>query len=373
MTDYHKHVVSNDLHHIWKIYSNPPGGVRLGATKPTSESSPASKRCLRGGCDGVAQQTSSPSASYICQTCSKSWSPLYRWKTPHRASGWLHYTTPKMILSRASKTRAWYATLGIFDSTKLNRQNVFDWRILTAYSLSIDIDVIHGTILDTKNIDALNKSIDYLKDVFSCCPESINLQTSGNGVYLMLHHSLCTEDIHITAGKFRVLLSECAAEVSKITKKRIKIDDHLINPSQVFKLAGSYHQSLPLVAIPLDTEVPLSKSVLKQSNPKHFDMHNFITSDSHILWYNNKSSTEASALDHMLDELDIETTVTDSVIHYKRIRDDGTIERTYTTNYQRDKITGAYVYSLNNSTPTTPQDDFDRRYAERCKDRGLIL
>lgn len=376
-------VIDNDLHKIYPLYSNPAEGVRLAAVKPAREYAPQSKPCFRNRCeDGVMHLTDSPAAVYECEMCGATRKPIYRWRSSDRNSGWMRFSTHKAVSYRAKYVRSWYATLGVFDKSCIYQKSIFNWDFLNAYTLGIDIDIRSGLITEYKNRVALDKTLSYLKDVFSCCENSYNLQTSGNGLYFMIHHSLCTKDIMETAGKFRMLLRECADKVDKLTGGRIKIDDQLVNASQVFKLAGSLHQTYDLVAIPVDANIKFVGADLSQTDPGKFDMHNFVDDDGKVEWYDNKKSSEAKDLYGMLDELNIDVESFGAVTFYERENKEGKVERTYNTKYQRENVVSdSYVYSVNNASymlrnsdgEAVELDEHDISYIKRIEEKRLLV
>jgi len=381
--NYYRWVVDNDLQSIYVLYSNPKEGVRLGAMKPGREHVPLSKPCPRKACDGMMNLTDSKSAVYKCEKCGKVLRPLYRWSSPYSPGNWLRFSTSKSVSNRASRIRSWYASLGVFDKDTVKQSSIFNWSFLTAYTLGIDIDIRSGLITDYRNRVELDKTIAYLKEVFSCCENSINLQTSGNGVYFMIHHSLCMDDIMQTAGKFRMLLKECAENVDEFTKHRIKIDDQLVHPSQVFKMAGSLHQTHELVAIPVDIDGKFVDMDLSQTDPIKFDMHNFVNDDGSLLWYNHSDKRESQDLYRMLDDINVEVEEVGEVTIYTRYRGDGRIERTHNTNYQRDnRVTDGYVYSVNSAASMVVRDargkmikpdKYDLAYIKRIEEHNLLI
>lgn len=379
--DYREWVIKNDLQYIWPLYCAPEEGVRLGATKPACEYSHDTKICSRTSCNGIAHLTDSPAAVYECDTCRSRSYPIYRWISASLQGTKFSFSSPDMILKRAKRTRSFYATLGVFDKDAIHAANAYDWNACNAYTLGIDIDIRKGFITDAANREALDKAVVYLKDVFSCCENSVNLQTSGNGLYFMLHHSLCTKDIQVSAGKFAMLLQECARDVSDITRKRLKIDAHLINASQVFKLAGSLHQTYPLVAIPIDVCTVFSFADLSQTNPDNFSMKNFVGEGGQVMWYGHKKISEAQDLYRMLDELNIDVIDHGAITHYERFNDDGSVEKTYNTRYQKDRGVNEYAYSVNNARYVRKDtngdiiepDDIELKFIERCERMGIFL
>lgn len=381
MIDYRDWVVKNELHKILPLYCAPKEGVRLGAVKPAREYAPNSKACGRSSCNGVSYLTDSPAAVYECDVCGNRMFPIYRWVSANLQGTKFSFMNPKMVLSRAKNTRSYYATLGVFDKDAIMSANAYDWNACNAYTLGIDIDIRKGIITDAGNREALDKAVVYLKDVFSCCENSINLQTSGNGLYFLLHHSLCTKDIQVTAGKFAMLLHECAREVSDITRKKLKIDAHLINASQVFKMAGSLHQTYPLVAIPVDVDTVFSFADLSQTCQDEFDMKNFVGNNGQVMWYNNKKKSEAKDLYRMLNELNIDVIDHGAITHYERVKDDGSVENTYNTRYQKDIGVNEYAYSVNNARHVIKDsngdilepDDVELKFIKMCEDDGLFL
>ena len=379
MIDYRDWVVKNDLHKIYPLYCNLSEGVRLAATKPARGYVPETRMCEAKGCDGIMRLTDSPSAVYRCEKCGRMKFSLYRWISASKMNTKFSFEKPSDVLSRARNTRSWYASLGVFDKKSIMMANAYDWNACNAYTLGIDIDIRKGIITDVANRESLDKAVVYLKDVFSCCANNINLQTSGNGLYCMLHHEMCTKDIQVTSGKFAMLLHQCDSDVREITNGRLKIDSHLINPSQVFKMAGSLHQTYNLVAIPVDVDTVFSIADLSQTDPDKFDMRNFIDGNR-VLWYNNRKRSERQDFYRMLEELDIEVIDYGAITHYERVMDDGSVEKTYNTRYQKDRGVNDYAYSVNNARyvirnsngDVMEPDDVELEFIRMCERDGVF-
>ena len=394
MTDVFKYVVRNRLDEVFSAYCHLPEGIRYGAV---SQYTPSFKRRFgtRRKCPyckyGIMMLKDQNRAVWQCCTCGHTKNNYFRFNGPGKQTGRLDLT-PKRVLYHCYTGRAFYSTLGIFDPEKIRLYDsrnesesfYYGWKTMNAFNLALDIDLkphVKTTIANPKNSAAFQKVLDFIKDKLSCCENNINLQTSGNGIYVILHHSLCEakDDIQMTAAKFRLFMELCNSEMEeKGLLKRVKIDTHLINlSSQVFKLAGSLHQEYDLVAIPLDYDVDLRKiNWHKEAHPSNFSMKNFIVNER-MTYYNRKDPSEKKDFFKMLDETfnDTSAIVNRSFASFKLTYKDknGNDSGFFTTELNKDKsyksISMATMYNYDGKFTTNTSDPNENEELKKIVDR----
>lgn len=382
MTNIFEYNVRNRLDEVFSAYCHLPEGIRWGAVNqytPTFKKIFGRwKKCPR--CKyGVMLLKDQNRAVWKCYKCGHQRNNIFRFNGAGKYTGRLDLTA-KRVRYHCYTGRAFYSTLGIYDQKRVelyDKRNDsasfhYGWEMMNAFNLALDIDIkdhVLGTIAHPKNSAAIQKVLDYIKDKLSCCEGNVNLQTSGNGAYVIIHHSVCTEDIQSTAAKFRLFMELAVDDMKdKGLLKRIKIDTQLINlSSQVFKLPGSIHQEHDLVAIPLSYDVDLTKiNWHKEAHPSEFDINDFIENEQ-IMFYNRKDPSEKKdflmMLDNTFDECGatIETSVTSDKVMY----DDksGNRREFLSTRLNKDKshtdISVATMYNSRGDFTTDTEDPDD--------------
>lgn len=287
--DYLNYIVKNNLDSIWSSWCNPAsgdGGIRVAAYKPLYNDSYAkwldagNKPCKK--CTGYfvipdADKQRRIINRWRCNVCSSKKDVLYRdmdKRDPNgRRTSKLYFSDNNTVRFYGNKGRTFYSTLILYDKQILNPSAIYgDASLMKSVTLGIDIDIKNGCITETKNRSELQKAIDHLKIEFldKIVPKSYNLQSSGNGIYVLLHHKLVSTDVFKTCLLFNELISEMNNDIENEFVKM----DALNGASRVFKLMGSIHQQYDLVAIPLPYDVDLTKM-----NPEQFKLSKFTIND----------------------------------------------------------------------------------------------
>lgn len=318
------HVRKNRLNELWTNWSNPKSinGIRLAAYTPFYSEDLAEmimKKCPRidksngEQCPGVwtvpkEDVERGVVTKIVCNHpgCRRYKPIIWRWV----ASGdrrKLYFNDRGVVDFYASRGRAFYGTLSIHDRKIVSPNSHYvNERLIVGTTLGIDIDIIEGTICDSGNKEDLQKTIDIVREELDTfIPNSYNLQTSGNGVYFLIHHDLCKTNIFPTMAKFNgwIINLDLIRQDAGITKTKI---DPLNSPGRLFKMVGSPHQKYDLVCIPMKFDCDVTKMNNDEFKLKNFDIANYIDIDSDrkgkLNFYDRCDKRESTALYSFLDE-----------------------------------------------------------------------
>ena len=297
--DFHHFVVDNNIDEIFVRQCNHPEGIRCVAVVPNYPSQfNIGKHILK--CDKCGGWMLLPNASeaahlYTCQDCGKQKRRMFRWQSSNSNSGKLFFETVEDVRAISKIARTYYSTLGVWDSAILDGGAVYNDKYLRGYTLGIDIDLIDGTLFDYKNVVAMNDALDMIRDELSTfVPNSYNLQTSGNGVYVLIHHSLITEDFYNAIHLWSLLLDKMVRE-HEMPRVNIQVGNDF---ARVYKMVGSIHLVLPTVAVPLPHNVNLTKF-----NMHSTEVENINTDNWKDIFYNRCDKGEATDLLRKFQEI----------------------------------------------------------------------
>ncbi len=311
-----EHIRKNNLNNIWSSYSTPKSiaGIRLNASTPIYNEYLAKniiKKCPRVDkngiiCGGILEIPKDDIDRGIIHTlkcsnpkCRKYKTIIYRWlsSTDKRK---LHFNSPEKVDEYAPQGRAFYGTLTIHDKTTIQpKAQYVNEKLIKACSLGIDIDIINGTIIDSTNREELQKTIDLItEELNTFIPNSYNIQTSGNGIQIFIHHNLCKINVFETMAKMNALIIhlDLLRKEKGITK--IKIDP-LNTPGRLFKLIGSPHQRYDLVCIPINEN--LTKIETNEFKLENFDINKYRDENDKLTFYNKCDINETKALYETLE------------------------------------------------------------------------
>jgi hypothetical protein len=312
-----EHIRKNNLNEIWSSYSTPKSidAIRLNAYTPIYEESYVkylSKKCTRMDknkviCNGTLQVPEEDIERNVIHTlkcsnpkCRKYKRIIYRWinsKDKHK----LHFNTPEKVDEYATQGRAFYGTLSLHDKQVIQpKVQYVNEKLIKACSLGIDIDIKSGNILDLNNREDLQKTIDIVSEELNTfIPNSYNIQTSGNGVQILVHHNLCRVNVFETMAKMNGLIIhlDSIREEKGITKTKI---DPLNTPGRLFKLIGSPHQKYDLVCIPINEN--LMKMESNEFKLENFNINKYRDDNKKLLFYNKCDVNETKSLYEVLDK-----------------------------------------------------------------------
>lgn len=306
--DYKDYIIRNKLDAIWTDWSNPSDGIRTAAYKPIYTDSYAAwadagnKKCTKKKCTGIFVIPDEDKKKRImnrwrCNVCSTKKDILYRdidrVDPQGRKKPKLYFLNSDMVRYYAGKGRTFYSTLIVYDKKIIEPSAQFsDVSLMKSVTLGMDIDLKSGNITDIKNREELQKVIDKIKEKFLdiVVPGSYNLQTSGRGVYILLHHELVKKNVFEICTLYNALIIELNDEIEN---DFVKIDA-LNGPSRVFKLVGSIHQEYDTVAIPLRHDCDLTKMKDDDFKLENFDINNYINNDNGRLEYYNRCDMKDS-------------------------------------------------------------------------------
>lgn len=284
----------NRLNELWTAWSNPKNinGIRLAAYTPQySEdlSEMLIKKCPRidgqtkKRCPGVWVLPKEDIergivTKIVCNHpgCRRYKPIIWRWV----ASGdrrKLYFNSKELVDFYATRGRAFYGTLSIHDNKIVApKSHYVNEKLVVGTTLGIDIDTIEGTICDSANKEDMQKTIDLVREnLDTFVPNSYNIQTSGNGVYFLIHHDLCRANIFPTMAKFNgwLIHLDNIRQEKGITKTKI---DPLNSPGRLFKMFGSPHQKYDLACIPMTVDCDITKIENDKFKLKNFDINNYI-------------------------------------------------------------------------------------------------
>lgn len=313
--DYQNYVIKNKLDLIWAGWCNPStGGVRVAAYKPIYEDwyakwhDAGNKKCTKKRCNGILVIPDEDKRRRItnilrCNVCSTKKDIMYRDVEKRGLDGKkkpkLHFPNPEAVRYYAKLGRTFYSTLTVYNKQILNPdEDYVDVKLMNSSTLGVDIDIKYGCITDQRNREELQNVINYLrKEFLDIVPNSYNLQTSGNGVYILIHHGIVNKNIEHTGALFNAWIAKMN---EKVENDYVKIDA-LNAPSRVFKLMGSIHQQHDLVAIPLEHDVDLTKMNPDQFKVKNFNIYDYIDDTGKLKYYNRCNIDDSITLYHYLE------------------------------------------------------------------------
>lgn len=317
--DYLDHIIKNKLDMIWQGYCNPKSveAIRLAAYAPIYSDKIVElleRKCPRKECNGnmvvpLDDRIRRIVNKIVCNgtvkgsACGNYKMILYRWvSASDQTKLWFQDTDTVKFYGGIGRT--FYATLSLYDKRILPKSSMYvNEGLMKAHTLGMDIDIKQGrgTICDSENREEIDVVLDIIREELDTfVGGSYNLQTSGNGLYVFLHHNLVKVDIFNQMARFNGWINYLNNVIKENGVTRIKIDP--INmPSRVFKLIGSIHQKHDLVCIPLEHDCHVSKMSSDEFKLKNFDIGKFII-DGKLQFYNRYSDKDKRSLYNFLDE-----------------------------------------------------------------------
>lgn len=317
--DYLNHIVKNKLDHIWHGYCNPKSvdAIRLASYTPIYSEKLVElleRKCLRQGCNGnlivpLDDRIRKVINKIVCNgtvkesACSNYKMILYRWVSASDQTK-LWFQDVETVRYYGEIGRTFYATLSLYDRRILPKSSMYvNENLMRAHTLGMDIDIKSGkgTICDLINREEMDKVLDIVRsELDTFVGGSYNLQTSGNGAYIFLHHNLVKVDIFNQMGRFNSWINYLNRLIKGNGITRIKID--AINmPSRVFKLIGSIHQKYDLVCVPLVNDCHLRSMHSDEFKLKNFDIKKYII-DGKLQFYNRYNEKDKKSLYDFLEE-----------------------------------------------------------------------
>jgi len=332
---YLKHITDNNLDNIWTGWCNPKSveGIRVAAYTPLYNDqhiSALEKPCSKKSCKGGTYRYSLDDKKNrilnwrTCDVCNAKISSLYRWTSRYDKTK-IWFNSPEIVRRYAQQGRSFYGTLTLYKKEIISpRSQYSNENITLAHTLGIDIDIDKGNICDKENRKELDKALEVIRDELSTfAPKSYNLQTSGNGVYVFLHHKLCTTDIRNTMYIFNRWINSLQDKCEKLGMKGIELD--AINVlSRVYKLVGSIHQQHDLVAIPLEHDIKLESMDSNEFKLKDFNMSKYYV-DNKINFYNRLDVNEKGSLYKFLDEFTVNSDLRNDKLYQNYMKETGKI------------------------------------------------
>lgn len=312
-----EYIKNNELDTLWLNLCNLDEGIKVSAYTPLFPDnniiSYFEKKCTKKDCNGTLSIPMDDADNRVvfkrvCNgnnkglICNKSESILYRWISPINKSK-LWFNDFETIYKYALIGRTFYSTNVVYDADIIkSKSNYTDEKLIKSCSLYMDFDIKQGTILDVNNKIELDKSISIVRErLDTFVPNSYNIQTSGNGAYIILHHKLATKDLFNIMAKYNAWIRYMDEMLQKEGITKIKID--AINmPSRVFKLVGSPHQKYDLVALPLEYDCNISKINNDEFKLKNFNIDNHKSDNGTVNFYNRFKKSDTKSLYDFLDE-----------------------------------------------------------------------
>jgi hypothetical protein len=315
--DYLNHIKKNKLDLIWFGYCNPKSvdAIRLSAYTPIYNDKIVElleRKCTRKNCDGslvvpLDDRVRKVVNKIVCNgninggACGNYKMILYRWVSAGDQSK-LWFQDIGTIKHYGDVGRTFYATLSLYDRKIIPKNALYvNESLMRAHTLGMDIDIKKGTICESINKEEIDKVLEIVREQLDTfVGGSYNLQTSGNGLYIFLHHNLLKVDIFNQMGRFNGWIRYLNDIIKEKDIRRIKID--AINmSSRVFKLIGSIHQKYDLVCIPIEFDTYLSKVNNNEFKLEHFDIDKYIV-DGKLQFYNRFEGKDKKSLYDFLEE-----------------------------------------------------------------------
>ena len=319
--DYLKYIVDNKLDSIWYGWSNPRSvdGIRLSAYAPIYSEKLVElleRQCVRKGCNGnlivpLDDRVRKIIYKMVCNgtinesACGAYKAVLYRWVSASDQTK-LWFQDTDTVRHYGELGRTFYSTLSIYDRRILPKNSLYvNESLMKAHTLGMDIDIKNGrgNICDLENREQIDVVLNIVREQLNTfAGESYNLQTSGNGVYIFLHHNLVKVDIFNHMSRFNSWINYLNTILKENGVARIKIDA-LNMPSRVFKLIGSIHQKLDLVCIPIEHDCYISKMNSDEFKLKNFNIQKYISPDTGKLkFYDRYNEKDKKSLYDFLEE-----------------------------------------------------------------------
>lgn len=315
--DYLNHIIKNKLDQIWYPYCNPKSveGIRLAAYTPIYSEKLVElleRKCLRKECNGnlivpLDDRVRKVINKIICNgtvkgsACGNYKMILYRWvSASDQTKLWFHDTNTVKYYGELGRT--FYATLSLYDRRILPKSSMYvNENLMMAHTLGMDIDIKRGTICDIENREEIDKVLDIVRgELDTFVGGSYNLQTSGNGLYVFIHHNLVKVDIFNQMARFNGWINYLNKAIKEVGITRIKID--AINmPSRVFKLIGSIHQKYDLVCVPIEHDCHIAKMDSDEFKLKNFSIEKYII-DGKLKFYDRYNENNKKSLYAFLEE-----------------------------------------------------------------------
>lgn len=317
--DYLNHIMKNKLDQIWYSYCNPKSveAIRLAAYTPIYNENFVElleRKCSRKECSGdlvvpLDDRIRKIINKIVCNgtvkgsACGNYKMILYRWvSASDQTKLWFRDVDTVRYYGKIGRT--FYATLSLYDRKILPKNSMYvNENLMRAHTLGMDVDIKSGkgTICDIINREEIDKVLDIVRgELDTFAGGSYNLQTSGNGLYLFIHHNLVKVDIFNQMGMFNSWIKYLNNVIKENGVTRIKIDP--INmPSRVFKLIGSIHQRYDLICIPLEFDCHISKIESNEFKLKNFDIEKYIV-DGKLRFYNRFDEKDKKSLYDFLGE-----------------------------------------------------------------------
>ena len=319
--DYLNYIIKNKLDNIWLGWSNPKSvdGIRLAAYTPIYSEKLVEllgRKCTRKDCNGnlivpLDDRMRKIIYKIVCNgtvnesACGAYKTVLYRWVSAADQTK-LWFQDIDTVRYYGELGRTFYSTLSIYDRRILSKNSLYvNESMMRAHTLGMDIDIKkgRGNICDLENRDQMDVVLGIVREQLDTfAGESYNLQTSGNGLYIFLHHNLVKTDIFNQMARFNSWINHLNTVLKGNGVTRIKID--AINmPSRVFKLIGSIHQKFDLVCISLEHDCHISKMDSDEFKLKGFAIEKYINPDTGKLnFYNRYNEKDKRSLYDFLEE-----------------------------------------------------------------------
>lgn len=310
--NYQQYIINNNLDNIWYDWCNPKSinGIRVASYTPVYSNASVllnEKKCKKISCNGtyrIPEDSTIRKILYkkVCDECNATKTILYRWISSHDNTK-IYFNSPDTIRNYGFVGRAFYATLTLYNKNIISSNGMYvDDGLMIAHTLGMDIDIVSGTICDSNNKEDLNKCLNIIREnLDTFIPNSYNLQTSGNGLYVFIHHLLCTSNIRHTMSQFNSYIKYLQKLCRDKGIKKVKIDP--INmASRVYKMIGSIHQKYDLVCIPLDFDCNINDIDNNKFKLENFNIDNYIDEDNQFKFYNRYDTNEKIQLYKFLEE-----------------------------------------------------------------------
>lgn len=319
--DYLNHIIKNRLDQIWHSYSNPKSvdAIRLAAYTPIYSEKFVElleRKCPRKGCSGsmivpLDDKIRRVIYKLICNgtvnesACGNYKMILYRWISQKDQTK-LWFGDINTMRYYAGLGRAFYATLSLYDRRILPKSSMYvNESLIRAHTLGMDIDIRQGrgTICDIENRKEIDQVLNIVRgELDTFVGNSYSLQTSGNGLYIFLHHNLVKADIFNQMARFNSWINYLNKAIKVVGITRIKIDPINMS-SRVFKLIGSIHQKYDLVCVPVMYDCYLSKMDSNEFKLNSFNIEKYIDPNTGKLnFYNRYNEKDKKSLYDFLEE-----------------------------------------------------------------------
>jgi hypothetical protein len=275
--DYHKFYQQNELATLHRLFLKQTEGFRLFVWTPSylnqKEMGVLNVKC--DTCDGnaILNNDLKKAALYVCEKCGKEIFKIFRWTKASKDSGNIVIKDNNQLLYYSLNTRVMYFTLGIWKNREIRQGKDGEYgklEKLKAWNLAIDIDVKNSLFLKPKNINKMGIVLDLIRqDLNEIVPNSYELMSSGNGMYVLLNHKLTAGFSAEMFMKTKLVWSsyqECINELLNESEiKNIKLDASSTFLSSAFiKLPYTFHKRYNIISVPLKYDIDFTKSESRQ-------------------------------------------------------------------------------------------------------------